>query len=332
MKFIPLTEEEIIISYSLSYSGTPDSRMIGVFRGLALEVNIFNKSRAGKIYTHSIEQYTRNGDFMTKSFRVSVFSANPIDIEEVKENIQNALMFSRCFKTKGSADAMNMTKQRTANMFGRAFARVSDLRALLIDRNEYGYNLLEICIRAAFLGSLFTSSALFQIWGRACISRQFVEYFMVHGFSRLSKGCVLCSICVSGSCKIIFKPAGKWMDVIMDVFKAGDHIKTVGQLISTSYRLSGELLDYGHCVAYRPGVDGTSRIDLTFARVLRWAYRLSRSLIGGALFADLIDFRSIFLRSIKAYTSIRIPLLSSSWAFSLLPLLITITMVLVHFP
>lgn len=39
----------------------------------------------------------------------------------------------------------------------------------------------------------------------------------------------------------------------MDVFKAADHIKTADQLISMSYGLSGELLDYGHRIAYDRG-------------------------------------------------------------------------------
>jgi hypothetical protein len=290
-RYIPLTEEEILITYSLSYSGTPDLTITDTFRGLILKIDVFNKVRSGKVYTHSIEQYHKENDITVKSFRVSVFSKEAVDIDDVKNNIQNALMFSRCFKTKGSAEARNMTKERTANMFGRTFERVSDLRALLIDRDMYGYNLLEVCIKAAFVGSYFVPAALFRMWGRAGVNAEFLRYFMHNGFSRLSKGCLLCSICSSSSCQIIFKPAGVWVEVLMDVFKASDHVTSASELISMSHGISGELLDYGHCIAYRPGFSTANRIDLKYARVFRWAYRLYRSLVNGAAPEDLGDTR-----------------------------------------
>lgn len=66
-----MTEEEILITYSLSYSGIPDKTVVDVFKGKRLEIAYYNKYRGGKIYTHSVEQFHKVNDVMEKSFKVT---------------------------------------------------------------------------------------------------------------------------------------------------------------------------------------------------------------------------------------------------------------------
>lgn len=100
------------------------------------------------------------------------------------------------------------------------------------------------------------------------------------------------------------------MEVLLDVFPKGEHIDDADRLMTYSKGVSGEILDYGHVVAYRPGLNCNRRIDLRFSRVLRWTYRLYRALLNDANELDLIDTRKILLHSMRQYSWNRAKLLT----------------------
>lgn len=91
-----------------------------------------------------------------------------IDIEKIKQNIDKALIFSRIFKTKDSKYQKTLTKERTTNLFGRTFDSLSALREMMIDRNKYGYNLLEVVLRFSFDG-IDVIPVTLRLWHKAGI-------------------------------------------------------------------------------------------------------------------------------------------------------------------
>jgi len=102
------------------------------------------------------------------------------------------------------------------------------------------------------------------------------------------------------SCEIIFKPAGIWLEAILDIFPRNAHINTADSLISLSNGFSGEILDFGHQMAYRPGSSSVTREGLLMARVIRWAYRLYRAVLYGCSDDLMSQTRTMFLYSMKA--------------------------------
>jgi len=135
-----------------------------------------------------------------------------------------------------------MTKQRTTNLLGRTFESSIALRDMLIDREKYGYCLLEIVIKMAFDGALIVPAALLRIWGRAGVTAERIDTFMRYGYSYVDN-CILCQLCMMDSCEIIFKPAGVWLEAILDIFPRNSHVSTAENLISLSNGFSGEILD-----------------------------------------------------------------------------------------
>ncbi|VVC42607.1 Hypothetical protein CINCED_3A013389 [Cinara cedri] len=65
-KFTPYTEDEIIISYSLSYQAAPDRIIETMYRGRRVVINQYATRMRCKVYTHSIEQYTRREEMSSK--------------------------------------------------------------------------------------------------------------------------------------------------------------------------------------------------------------------------------------------------------------------------
>lgn len=84
-------------------------------------------------------------------------------------------------------------------------------------------------------------------------------------------GSTECALCEMDSREVLFKPAGKWLEVTLDIFPKSEHIRDAKGLIDASFGFSGEILDFGHQVAYRPGSNESGRACLRFARAIRWA-------------------------------------------------------------
>lgn len=150
--FIPLTEDDLIISYSLAYKIRPDKVVEAFYKNFRLSISLYTNTVESRLFTHSIEQYDRRDGpdgkaVYVKWFRVSVFHKNDIDIEEVKNNLDRALIFSRIFKTRGNREQKNMTQERTTNLFGRVFANITEVRNLLFDRDTYGHSLADVILK-----------------------------------------------------------------------------------------------------------------------------------------------------------------------------------------
>jgi len=54
---------------------------------------------------------------------------------------------------------------------------------MLLDRERYGYCLLEVIIKMAFGGGLTVPAALLRLWGRAGVVASRVDTFMRYGYS-----------------------------------------------------------------------------------------------------------------------------------------------------
>ncbi|CAI6358637.1 unnamed protein product [Macrosiphum euphorbiae] len=142
-------------------------------------------------------------------------------------------------------------------------------------------------------------TVLLRLWGRAGIAPDRVDTFMRYGITGVDK-CILCQICVMSSCEIVFKPAGRWLEVILDIFPRNKHVTSAQELIDASYGFSGEILDFGHQIAYRPRASSVTRDGLLMARVLRWGYRLYRAIVNDCTEELKIETKDIFLYSVKA--------------------------------
>ncbi|CAI6358372.1 unnamed protein product [Macrosiphum euphorbiae] len=123
--FVPLTEDDLIVSYSLSYRHDPDVIFETIYKGKNLIINKYNEISNNRIYTHSIEQRgKRDNNEFESWYKVSLFGTEGIDIDKVKNNMDRALIFSRIFRTQGSRAHKDMTRQRTTNLFGRRLSRI----------------------------------------------------------------------------------------------------------------------------------------------------------------------------------------------------------------
>lgn len=118
----------------------PDDIVETTYKNLRLVIYLFREIINSKIFTHSIEQYAKRDDNVNvRWYKVSVFFRERIDIDEVKSNIDKALIFSRIFKTKGTRLQKTMTQERTTNLFGRVFASTQNDAARCRYRSN-GYN------------------------------------------------------------------------------------------------------------------------------------------------------------------------------------------------
>jgi len=78
-QFTPLTEDDLIASYSLSYRHEPDNIITMRFKDKRLVISHFKEYSSNKIYNHSIEQYTKNDNDEYESwYKVSVFTRKKI--------------------------------------------------------------------------------------------------------------------------------------------------------------------------------------------------------------------------------------------------------------
>lgn len=281
--FIPLTEDDLIISYSLNYKVEPNEKVETSYRNCKLVISLYKNVINSRVFTHSIEQYLKTSDergnnAVEKWYKVSVFCKDKIDIEEVRGNIEKALIFSRVFKVKGSKAQKTMTQERTTNLFGRVFASIGDVRTLMFDSDKYGYSLVDVVLKMAEQGEDCVPAPLLRLWERASITPFRVQQFIQGGYRIYGGKCILCHLCELASCKITFKPAGIWLEVIMDVFPNVRHIKNATELNRENNNVSGVILDYGHMIAYRPGSNALNRQQLHLAKILRWSYRIYRAL------------------------------------------------------
>lgn len=96
--FTPITEDDLIMTYSFTYQVEPDLIITDESRGKELEISWYKERINCKIYTYSIEQYTvKNGKEVSAWYKVSVFSFDEVDVEKVKSEMTQALSleFSR---------------------------------------------------------------------------------------------------------------------------------------------------------------------------------------------------------------------------------------------
>jgi len=74
-QFTPLTEDDLIVSYSLSYRHAPDNVIETTFKNKKVIISYYNEISRNKIYTHSIEQHTKtNNNEFESWYKISVFA------------------------------------------------------------------------------------------------------------------------------------------------------------------------------------------------------------------------------------------------------------------
>lgn len=84
---------------------------------------------------------------------------------------------------------------------------------------------------------------LLRLWGRTAITPDRVSIFMRTDFRSYTRDCVFCALCEMDSCRAVFKPAGKWMEVILDVFPCSDPLLRANNVLSISSCESCEILE-----------------------------------------------------------------------------------------